>query len=200
MILTALDKGADRIKLIPILTVTAGEEALNRVARKFENGSAEIRDVCFDALAHWPDPSAASALFDICASGNKSYERPAFDAYVRLVSAADMTPERKILLLKKIAPWALAPDARAEMIAVAGTQKIQPALFFVSTYLSDSSEEVRAVAGEAIENLGLPPAEKFVSLFNGKDLSGWKGLVGDPVSRAAMKPAELLKQQKKFCP
>ncbi len=196
VILTALDKGADRIKLIPLLTVTAGDEALQRVVREFENGSAEIRDVCFDALAHWPEPSAAAALFDICASGNKTYERPAFDAYLRMVSAADMTPERRILLLKKIAPWALAPDARAEMIAVAGTQKIQPALFFVSAYLADSSEVVRTAAGDAIDNLGLPPAEKFVSLFNGKDLSGWKGLVGDPVSRAAMKPAELAKQQK----
>ena len=82
------------------------------------------------------------------------------------------------------------------MIAVAGTQKIQPALFFVSAYLADSSEVVRAAAGDAIDNLGLPPAEKFVSLFNSKDLLGWKGLVGDPVSRAAMKPAELAKQQK----
>ena len=96
VILTALDKGADRIKLIPLLTVTAGDEALQRVVREFENGSAEIRDVCFDALAHWPEPSAASALFDICASGNKTYERPAFDAYLRMVSAADMTPERRI--------------------------------------------------------------------------------------------------------
>jgi len=196
VILTALDKGADKSKLIPLLAVTAGEEALQRVAREFENGSAEIRDVSFDALAHWPDPSAASALFEICASGNKTYERPAFDAYMRMVHAADMTPERKILHLKRIAPWALAPDARAEMISIAGLQKIQPALFFVSAYLTDSSEVVRTAASEAVANLGLPPTEKFVSLFNGKDLSGWKGLVGDPVSRAAMKPAELAKQQK----
>ena len=196
VILTALDKGADRIRLIPLLAVTAGDAALNRVVKEFENGSAEIRDVCFDALAHWPDLSALSALYDICASGNKTYGRPAFDAYLMRVSAAEMTPERRILLLKKIAPCALAPDARAEMIAIAGSQKIQPALFFVSPYLTDTSEEVRAAAEEAVANLGIPPTEKFVSLFNGKDLTGWKGLVGDPVSRASMKPAELAKLQK----
>jgi hypothetical protein len=40
-----------------------------------------------------------------------------------------------------------------------------------------------------------PPAG-FVPLFNGKDLSGWKGLVADPPTRAKMKPEELAKQQK----
>jgi len=35
----------------------------------------------------------------------------------------------------------------------------------------------------------------FVPLFNGRDLSGWKGLVGDPVKRAKMTPEELEKAQ-----
>ncbi|MCK4759154.1 MAG: DUF1080 domain-containing protein, partial [Candidatus Aminicenantes bacterium] len=37
--------------------------------------------------------------------------------------------------------------------------------------------------------------EGFVPLFNGNDLSGWKGLVGDPPSRAKMSPEELKKAQ-----
>lgn len=43
----------------------------------------------------------------------------------------------------------------------------------------------------------MPQGEGFVSIFNGKDLTGWKGLVGDPVSRAKMKPAQLAQAQKK---
>jgi hypothetical protein len=35
----------------------------------------------------------------------------------------------------------------------------------------------------------------FVNLFNGKDISGWKGLVGDPIKRSKMTAAELEKQQ-----
>jgi HEAT repeat protein len=35
----------------------------------------------------------------------------------------------------------------------------------------------------------------FVPLFNGRDLSGWKGLVGDPVKRAKMAPGALAKAQ-----
>ncbi|MBN2473215.1 MAG: DUF1080 domain-containing protein [Pirellulales bacterium] len=41
------------------------------------------------------------------------------------------------------------------------------------------------------------PPEGFAALFNGKDLSGWKGLVGDPKSRAAMSPEQLAEAQKK---
>jgi Domain of Unknown Function (DUF1080) len=42
------------------------------------------------------------------------------------------------------------------------------------------------------------PPEGFVALFNGKDLTGWKGLVGDgnPVKRAKMTPDELAAEQK----
>jgi hypothetical protein len=37
--------------------------------------------------------------------------------------------------------------------------------------------------------------EDFIALFNGKDLTGWKGLVTDPKQRATMKPAELAAKQ-----
>ncbi len=43
----------------------------------------------------------------------------------------------------------------------------------------------------------MPDETGFVSLFNGKDLTGWKGLVKDPIARAKMKPAQLAKEQEK---
>lgn len=43
----------------------------------------------------------------------------------------------------------------------------------------------------------MPEGEGFVSLFNGKDLTGWKGLVGNPITRAKMTPAQLAKAQVK---
>ncbi len=39
------------------------------------------------------------------------------------------------------------------------------------------------------------PPEGFKALFNGQDLSGWKGLVGNPVTRAKMSSEELAKAQ-----
>lgn len=50
------------------------------------------------------------------------------------------------------------------------------------------------VAGE--QKLNVPP-KGYKALFNGKDLSGWKGLVGNPKTRAKMSPEELAEAQKK---
>ncbi len=49
------------------------------------------------------------------------------------------------------------------------------------------------VAGE--QKLNVPP-KGYKALFNGKDLTGWKGLVGNPKTRAKMSPEELAKAQK----
>ncbi len=38
--------------------------------------------------------------------------------------------------------------------------------------------------------------EGFVSIFNGKDLTGWKGLVANPIARAQMSPEQLAQAQK----
>jgi hypothetical protein len=39
------------------------------------------------------------------------------------------------------------------------------------------------------------PPEGFTALFNGKDLTGWKGLVADPPKRAQMSPEDLAQAQ-----
>jgi hypothetical protein len=39
------------------------------------------------------------------------------------------------------------------------------------------------------------PPPGFVALFNGKDLTGWKGLVASPPARAKMSPEQLAKAQ-----
>ncbi|MDR3250478.1 MAG: DUF1080 domain-containing protein [Tannerella sp.] len=41
----------------------------------------------------------------------------------------------------------------------------------------------------------MPKEKGFVSIFNGKDLTGWKGLVENPIARTKMKPAQLAKAQ-----
>jgi len=43
----------------------------------------------------------------------------------------------------------------------------------------------------------MPQSEGFVSMFNGTDLQGWKGLVGNPASRASMNAEELAEAQAK---
>lgn len=43
----------------------------------------------------------------------------------------------------------------------------------------------------------LPDEGGFVSIFNGVDLTGWKGLVRNPIARAKMSPEELAAEQEK---
>lgn len=42
----------------------------------------------------------------------------------------------------------------------------------------------------------MPKEKGYVSIFNGKDLSGWQGLVKDPIARGKMTPEALAKAQK----
>jgi hypothetical protein len=49
-----------------------------------------------------------------------------------------------------------------------------------------------ALSAQAADNT---PAPGFVALFNGKDLTGWKGLVANPPARAKMSPEQLAKAQ-----
>jgi hypothetical protein len=53
-----------------------------------------------------------------------------------------------------------------------------------------------------LRDLGKPerdntPPKGFTALFNGKDMTGWKGLVADPPTRAKMPPEQLAAAQKK---
>jgi len=227
----------NREKIIPVLASTGGREALNYVLNEFENGSPEMREICFRALTSWKDYTASSALYEICASGNKTYEAPAFNAYVRLVKSAPVTPEQRLLLYRKIMPYALTAERKNQILAELGKIKTYQALFFVARYLDDpetgataaraamyialpSTEGkdgmygtlVREILGKVITKLtgseieyerelirkylaSMPPDEGFVPMFNGKDLTGWQGLVGNPITRAKMSPAELAKLQ-----
>ena len=55
---------------------------------------------------------------------------------------------------------------------------------------------IRVKEIEHAESENTPP-KGFVALFNGKDLSGWKGLVADPPKRAKMSADELAAEQTK---
>lgn len=56
---------------------------------------------------------------------------------------------------------------------------------------NDRKETIRRHLSE------MPAGEGFVSLFNGKDLTGWKGLVGNPIARTKMHPDTLAAKQLK---
>jgi len=236
-ILAAMGGKIQKEKIIPVLSKTGGSKALGVVKNEFENGNPAMRDICFKALTGWVDYSASSALYDICASGNKTFEGPAFDGYVRQIRSADLADEQKLLLLRKIMPFALTSERKNRVLTELGKLKTYQTLFFVSGFLDDPSTSAAAAKacmyialpsvtskagmyGDLVKEIltktvgklagqeseydkemvnkylaGMPAEEGFKSMFNGKDLSGWQGLVENPVARAKMKPAELAKKQ-----
>ncbi|HNY15003.1 MAG TPA: DUF1080 domain-containing protein, partial [Bacteroidales bacterium] len=232
-ILKSLNDPALKKKLIPVLSETGGRNALSAVLSEFENGDPDMRTLCFKTLSAWKDYSASSALYEICASGNKNYEEQAFNGYVQQIKKANVPDEQKLLLFRKIMPYALNAERKNVILNETAQLKTYPALFFVAGYLDDPSTS--AAAANAAMRIALPAAgtkdgmygtnvkeilvkasskitgpeaeynremisrylssmiddDGFISMFNGKDLTGWQGLVGNPITRAKMKPAEL---------
>ncbi len=86
---------------------------------------------------------------------------------------------------------ALPPEGSAQGLA---GPDVRPILQKAVTLLADDPyfHEMVEKYLETLEQT-IPPG--FVSLFNGRDLSGWKGLVGDPPGRARMNAAELARRQ-----
>lgn len=59
---------------------------------------------------------------------------------------------------------------------------------------ADSEYQIKAMRKYLAE---MPAGEGFVSMYNGKDLTGWKGLVANPIKRAQMDAKTLAAEQEK---
>jgi hypothetical protein len=66
---------------------------------------------------------------------------------------------------------------------------VLPAIFA----LAENPKSAKA-DGQTIQN---PQMNGFTALFNGKDLTGWKGLVADPIKRSKMDAKTLAAEQVK---
>ncbi len=71
---------------------------------------------------------------------------------------------------------------------------MRSALIRLLTIGAGSLSAITATADDAPRPDNTPP-EGFTALFNGQDLTGWKGLVADPPKRAGMTPEELAEAQ-----
>lgn len=65
----------------------------------------------------------------------------------------------------------------------------------IATVSGNESEYLKAAARKHLASLS--KEGDYVAIFNGKDLSGWKGLVGNPISRGKMDAATLAREQEK---
>ncbi len=188
-LIKTMNSKVQKEKIIPVLARTGGRKALITVMKEFENGNSETRDTCFRALISWKDNSAVSALYDICASGNKTFEEPAFEGYVNRLKSALMTDEQKLLLLRKIMPYARNKERKNEIIEQTGTLKTYQSLFFVAGYLDDPATSL--AAANAAMNIALPSV--------GLEAGMYGTIVRDILSKATLKltgPENVYKKEK----
>lgn len=152
-----------RNEIIPVLKGVGGSKALKLVLENFYNAEAGLKELCFDALAGWIDNSASYALFDICSSDDKSYLRPAFEGYIRQLTIADITKDQKLLLLRKIMPYAETHDLKVKILSNISDIHTIPALMFAARYFDDNV--INQVAIRSAMQIALPPDNERVGLY-----------------------------------
>jgi HEAT repeat protein len=81
---------------------------------------------------------------------------------------------------------------RPEMAGIKTTNILQKVMNEVDN--PDAGYQRDAINKYLNEN---PTTGGYISMFDGKSLNGWKGLVGNPIKRAAMSPNELKEAQEK---
>jgi hypothetical protein len=158
------------------LQIIGGKDALALVLKEFENGYPEIREICFRTLINWNDYNASYALYDICSSGNKTFEAPAFNGYIDHVMSSILPDEQKLLLYRKIMPFALTPQRKIRIINEIGRLKIYQALFYIDNFLNDTI--TLSAASNAAINIALPSG------------NARQGLSGEKVKEILLKAIE----------
>lgn len=92
-------------------------------------------------------------------------------------------------------------DANLDEVTDEELVKKRPGVKSASGYIGfighGSRVEFRNILIKELERPDNIPPPGFTALFNGEDLTGWKGLVANPPKRAAMSPEELAAAQEK---
>lgn len=219
-----------------VLAATGDPKALTIILDGFNRDSGKAKDQAFEALLRWNGSETADALYNIANNSTSSaYFDRALDAYVRLASNPALTPENRLIGLRKAMEIAKTPAQKNKILNQIRETGTFTAMIYAGTYLDETP--VQQSAAQAVMQIALnnkdftgnlvrqllekvskvldnpdagyqreairkhltemPQEEGFVSLFNGKDLTGWKGLVGNPITRAKMNAAQMEKEQKK---
>jgi len=240
LVLTAMKKGDQTEKLVPILPYLNDQDALESVVLLLNDGNPSQQQAAFTALTNWSDASALPALFEVYSNPSKSeFKQKALAAYLKLSQQANAPADQKLLWLDKIMSECTTDSEKQQVIRAAGNVKTFLSLVFVANYLNE--EALSAVAAQSAMKIALPtPGEQdgltgafvretlqqvkakisgadsqyfkidiqeyldnmpqeagYVSMFNGKDLTGWQGLVQNPIARAKMSDKKLAAEQAK---
>ncbi|MCB9208605.1 MAG: DUF1080 domain-containing protein [Ignavibacteriales bacterium] len=236
-ILSALEKTDKKERIIPVLPEIGGKVILEIVSKYFNTSAGAIKDAAFTALTNWNNYAASTSLYEISKTAIGEYQQKAVSNFVRMVNAANLPDDQKLLQLRKIMPYAKLDRDKNSIIRSIGNLKTFISLIYLEQFLNDEKlqqEAARSIMKIALANNNqnngftgnivrellskvttilsgeesqyykinietylekMPKEAGFVSMFNGVNLEGWEGLVGNPISRSKMSKEELSKKQ-----
>ncbi|NPA37888.1 MAG: DUF1080 domain-containing protein, partial [Chlorobi bacterium] len=231
-------KKSDPKDYIEIYAGLGGRKAAQAVYDLYMNSDKETKANALKALMTWSDDNSLRALFDICSKDSpKTDKEMAFKAYVKQVSSGSMPDDQKLLLLRKVMPYANSTGDKKLVIKNLGNVKTFLTYVYLKQFLDDKNLQVvvanslfRVILPSNGEDNGLKgkdvketlekvkelisgpdsqyfkidienyinsmgDEEGFVSMFNGNDLTGWKGFVANPIKIKELSPYKLMKLQ-----
>jgi len=213
------------------LASTGDKEVLPEIGKEFKQSDYRKKEAAFEALLAFKDKEAAEQLYDIASDKSESATLTdrALLRYVEFASNSEVTPENRLLRLRKAMEVSRTDEQRKLILQNIGRTGTFLAMIYTGEFLNN--KDLQQTAANAIMKIALehkdytganvrellnkvsavldnpdasyqrenirkhleemPSEEGFVSIFNGKDLTGWKGLVENPVARAKMTPEKL---------
>lgn len=152
-------------------------ELLPVIAKTFPETSSFGKAALLEVFATRKANQYAKIVFEETKNKDESVSTAAFLALESVVSHKDLP--KLINILMDI-------EGREQI------QAVQRAIVAASQDKEGKNESSKILLNHLEE---MPDEEGFVSLFNGTDMSGWKGLAGNPVSRTKMHPDTLAIKQ-----
>jgi HEAT repeat protein len=235
-LIEAFNSGKSKEKLLPVFPSLNSKKGLDIIKGELNSSNSDIKKAAVNALLLWKSEEALPYLYEFISKDNKNNK--VISAYLGKVASSNFTADQKLLLIRKLIPYANSSDELGLLIKAAGKVKTFLSLVFVADYIEHpevalaamnavtsivlpgpgekitlTGDFVREVTQKVIQNLSgpdsqyvkidlreflgkMPKGKGFVSIFNGKDLSGWEGLVKNPIARSKMSKRELAKAQK----
>lgn len=175
----SVEKSGYNINILNVLPLIGDAAAVECLSNAFEAGDAESREFIYSLMKQWPNIDIVHTLYELIASGNKSYQQRAFMEYCMRVKKGNIPYEQKLLLIRRIEPWATSPERKLALIGVAGEIRSFTNLMWLSGYIDDNDDVAKEAAKKAI-----------AVALSGEE--GGKGFGGDLAREIVKKAADLI--------
>ena len=137
---------------------------LDLVLNQYRSGDSSSKSAALDALVQWKNSYSLAALFAVCSSASLPADKEkAFDGYVDAVVSSRVPDDQKLLLLRKIMPFAPGNKSRQQLVSALGNIKTFPSFIYLCSFFEDGS--LKSAAANAAVSVALPDPGKDNGLF-----------------------------------